>query len=166
MLTVCLIFVHRNDFCLFLFQADPHLSPSSPILLYPVNRTFSITCSLLCDTFIDIEKIIWLVNGQGLYEDRHQYHVETISFNTQRLTVFLNKKTNHFIPANYTCRYNGKESSVLVRRRTSKSYPFKKMKHIFVLFQKKNYIVYHDKKVHHLLIYFNQYLIEVIKNIH
>jgi hypothetical protein len=107
-------------FFFFIKLANPHLSPSSPILLYPVNRTFSITCSLLCDTSIEINNLIWLVNEQPLYEDRHQFLIETISFNTQRLTVFLNKKNNHFYPTNYTCRYNGKESSILVRRRTSK----------------------------------------------
>ncbi len=100
--------------------AHPYLSPSSPILLYPVNRTFSITCSLLCESSIELKNLIWLVNGQSLNEDRHQFFIETISFNTQRLTVFLNKKNNHFSQANYTCSYGGKESSVLVRRRTSK----------------------------------------------
>jgi len=61
---------------------------------------------------------MWLVNGQALYEDKHEYLIETISFNTQRLTIFLNKKNHHFNPSNYTCRYQGKESSILVRRRT------------------------------------------------
>ncbi len=102
--------------------ADPHLSPSSPILLYPVNQTFTITCSLLCDASIDINQLIWLVNGQALDEDRHQFLLDTISLNTQRLTVFLNKKNHHFHPANYTCKYHGKESSILVRKRTSKSF--------------------------------------------
>ncbi len=78
------------------------------------------TCSLLCDSSFDINNLIWLVNGQPLYEDRHQFFLEVISSNTQRLTVFLNKKNNHFSHANYTCRYDGKESSILVRRRTSK----------------------------------------------
>ncbi|CAF1251771.1 unnamed protein product [Adineta steineri] len=99
-------------------NSHPYLSPPSPILLYPVNRTFSITCSLLCDSSINFNNLIWLVNGQPLNEDRHEFLIETISFNTQRLTVFLHKKNHHFNQANYTCRYNGKESSVLVRRRT------------------------------------------------
>jgi hypothetical protein len=99
--------------------AQPYLSPPSPILLYPVNRTFSITCSLLCDDSIELDQLIWLVDGQALSEDRHQFSIETTSFNTQRLTVFLNKKTSHFGEANYTCKYHGKESTVLVRRRTS-----------------------------------------------
>ncbi len=119
----CMFYIFKNkDFLSFFCYklANPHLSPSSPILLYPVNRTFSITCSLLCDTSIEINNLIWLVNEQPLYEDRHQFLIETISSNTQRLTVFLNKKNNHFHPSNYTCRYNGKESSILVRRRTSK----------------------------------------------
>jgi hypothetical protein len=114
------IFLKIKIFIFFSKLANPYLSPSSPILLYPVNRTFTITCSLLCDTSIDINNLIWLVNGQALYEDKHQFLIETISFNTQRLTIFLNKKNNHFHSANYTCRYDGKESSILVRRRTSK----------------------------------------------
>ncbi|UJR22942.1 hypothetical protein I4U23_025969 [Adineta vaga] len=99
-------------------NSQPYLSPSSPILLYPVNRTFSITCSLLCEESIELNQLSWLVNGHALSEDRHQFSIETISFNTQRLTIFLNKKANHFSQANYTCRYNGKESSVVVRKRT------------------------------------------------
>jgi hypothetical protein len=102
--------------------AHPHLSPSSPILLYPVNRTFSITCSLLCDLSVQITNLIWLVNGQSLEENRQKFLIETISLNTQRLTVFLNKKNTYFSEANYTCKYDGKESTILVRRRTSKCF--------------------------------------------
>ncbi len=119
MLIVCCNFFKKIQIDLF-YIAHPYISPSSPILLYPVNRTFSITCSLLCESSIELKNLIWLVNGQSLNEDRHQFFIETISFNTQRLTVFLNKKNNHFSQANYTCSYHGKESSVLVRRRTSK----------------------------------------------
>ncbi|CAF2605643.1 unnamed protein product [Rotaria sp. Silwood2] len=99
-------------------NSHPYLSPSSPILLYPVNRTFTITCSLLCDPSIEIHKLMWLVNGHSLEDDKHKFFIETISFNTQRLTVLLNTKNNHFNQTNYTCRYDGKESSILVRRRT------------------------------------------------
>jgi len=136
LLIVCFIFSKIKIFFLFIYKlANPHLSPSSPILLYPVNRTFSITCSLLCDTSIEINNLIWLVNEQPLYEDRHQFLIETISSNTQRLTVFLNKKNNHFHPSNYTCRYNGKESSILVRRRTSKlfCYDLRTFIYLFIL---------------------------------
>lgn len=107
-------------FVCFSISANPSISPVSPLLLYPVNRTFSITCSLLCETSIDLANLIWLVDGQELTEDRHPFRLETISFNEQRLTIFLNKKHRHFTSANYTCRYDGKESSILVRRRTSK----------------------------------------------
>lgn len=100
--------------------AHPYLSPRSPILLYPVNRTFTITCSLLCHQSIEIHNLIWLANGQLLHEDRHKFFIETISFNTQRLTVFLNTKGDHFNQTIYSCKYDGKESSILVRRRTSK----------------------------------------------
>jgi hypothetical protein len=100
--------------------AHPHLSPSSPILLYPVNRTFSITCSLLCDLKIDINDINWLVNGELLNDENEDFSIETISSQTQRLTVYLNKKNKHFTQANYTCRYHTKEATILVRRRTSK----------------------------------------------
>ncbi|CAF1546617.1 unnamed protein product [Adineta ricciae] len=99
-------------------NSRPYLSPSSPILLYPVNRTFSITCSLLCEESIELNQLTWLVNGHALSEDRHEFFIETVSFNTQRLTIFLNKKAHQFSQANYTCKYNGKESSIFVRRRT------------------------------------------------
>ncbi|CAF2121135.1 unnamed protein product [Rotaria magnacalcarata] len=99
-------------------NSHPYLSPSSPILLYPVNRTFTITCSILCGSSIDVHNLMWLVNGQLLNEDRDQFFIETISPNTQRLTVFSNTKNNHFNQTNYTCRYDEKESSVLVRLRT------------------------------------------------
>ncbi|CAF1362090.1 unnamed protein product [Rotaria sp. Silwood1] len=99
-------------------NSHPYLSPSLPILLYPVNRTFTITCSLLCDSSIEIHKLMWFVNGHTLDEDKHKFFIETISFNTQRLTILLNTKNHHFNQTNYTCRYDGKESSILVRRRT------------------------------------------------
>ncbi len=130
----CMFYIFEKTTILFFFSklAHPHLSPSSPILLYPVNRTFSITCSLLCDTSIEINHLIWLVNGQALYENKYQFLIETISLNTQRLTVFLNKKNNHFHPANYTCKYNGKESSILVRRRTSKYFIISEFKFFYI----------------------------------
>jgi hypothetical protein len=99
--------------------AHPYISPSSPLLLYPVNRTFSITCSLLCDLEINLNDLIWLVNEELLTEYDQDYHIETISSNTQRLTIYLNKKNRNFIQANYTCRYKGNEASILVRRHTS-----------------------------------------------
>lgn len=104
------------------FLAHPHLLPPSPILLYPVNRTFSMTCALLCDASIDIDRLVWLVNNRPLNNEKYKFHVETISSNTQRLTIFLHSKVDQlFNQANFSCRYNGKESSVLVRRRTRKS---------------------------------------------
>lgn len=63
---------------------------------------------------------MWLANGQSLNEDNDQFYIETILPNTQRLTVFLTTKNYNFNQTNYTCRYDGKESTVLVRRRTSK----------------------------------------------
>lgn len=107
------------SFVLCLLLASPHLSPASPILLYPVNRTFSITCSFLCEPAINPAKIIWLVDGEELNEDQHEFRREMLTMNAQRLTVFLNKKNQHFTSANYTCRYDDKETSVFVRRRTS-----------------------------------------------
>ena len=105
---------------LLLFSvAHPHLTPDSPILLYPVNRTFSITCSLLCEPTVDLDQLVWLVDGHALMDDPHTFHRETLSSHSQRLTVLLNKKNHHFPPTNYTCRYKEKESSILVRRRTS-----------------------------------------------
>jgi len=101
-----------------LVNSYPYISPSSPLLLYPVNRTFSITCSLLCDSEINLNDFNWLVNGELLNEDNHDYNIETISPNTQRLTVYLNKKNKNFIQANYTCVYDGKEATIFVRRRT------------------------------------------------
>lgn len=101
-----------------LVNSYPHVSPPSPLLLYPVNRTFSITCSLLCDSNVDLTKLNWFVNGEYLNADNHEYHLETISSNTQRLTVHLKKKNKNFLHGNYTCEYNGKETSVFVRRRT------------------------------------------------
>ena len=100
--------------------ARPLISPSSPLLLYPVNRTFSITCSLLCDPKINLHGITWFVNGELLNDDNHDFNTELISSHTQRLNVYLHKKNKNFIEANYTCRYNGKEATILVRRRTSK----------------------------------------------
>jgi hypothetical protein len=95
------------------------MSPSSPLLLYPVNRTFSITCSLLCDFDINLNDFNWFINGELLNEDNYDYDIDTISSNTQRLTIYLNKKNKNFIQANYTCEYDGKEASIFVRRRTS-----------------------------------------------
>lgn len=103
-----------------LILAHPYLLPSSPILLYPVNRTFTLTCSILCGSSIEIQNLMWLANGQSLNEDNDQFYIETILPNTQRLTVFLTTKNYNFNQTNYTCRYDGKESTVLVRRRTSK----------------------------------------------
>jgi hypothetical protein len=102
---------------IFFFKiADPYISPSSPLLLYPVNRTFSITCSLLCDLNINFNEFNWFVNGELLNKDNYDFNIDTISSNTQRLTVYLNK---NFIQANYTCQYDGKEATIFVRRRTS-----------------------------------------------
>lgn len=111
--------------------AQPHLSPDSPILLYPVNRTFSITCSLLCEPTVDLDQLVWLVDGQALLDDPRTFHRETLSSHSQRLTVLLNKKNHHFPPTNYTCRYKDKESSILVRRRTS---TIRSVDHIFLYF--------------------------------
>jgi hypothetical protein len=110
-----LIFIFRFEL------ARPYISPSSPLLLYPVNRTFSITCSLLCDLDINFNDFIWFINGELLNKDNYDFDIDTISSNTQRLIVYLNKKNKNFIQANYTCRYNGKEATILVRRRTSKT---------------------------------------------
>jgi len=96
-------------------NSRPYISPSSPLLLYPVNRTFSITCSLLCDLDINLNDFIWFVNGELLTRDNYDFDIDTISSNTQRLTVYLNK---NFIQANYTCRYDGKEATILVRQHT------------------------------------------------
>ncbi|CAF0933290.1 unnamed protein product [Adineta steineri] len=101
-----------------LVNSHPHLSPSSPLLLYPVNRTFTLTCSLLCDLEINLNDLIWLVNGELLNKTNHDFHIETISSNAQRLTISLNKRNRNFLQANYTCRYDGKETHILVRRRT------------------------------------------------
>ena len=99
--------------------AHPYISPSSPLLLYPVNQTFSITCSFLCDFDINLRDLNWFVNGELLNEDNDEYDIESISSNTQRLIVYLTKKNKNFLQANYTCRYDGKEASIFVRRRTS-----------------------------------------------
>jgi len=100
-------------------HSQPHLSPSSPLLLYPVNRTFSITCSLLCPMEeINLQQMFWLVNGELLNAETNDFLLETISRHTQQLTVYLNGKMKHFTQANYTCVYDGKEATILVRRRT------------------------------------------------
>ncbi|CAF1642954.1 unnamed protein product [Adineta ricciae] len=101
-----------------LVNSHPHLTPPSPLFLYPVNRTFTLTCSLSCDSEIHFDDLTWLVNGQLLNQSNYDFHTEPISSNTQRLTIFFNKKTQNFHQANYTCRYNGKEAHILVRRRT------------------------------------------------
>ncbi|UJR25976.1 hypothetical protein I4U23_007324 [Adineta vaga] len=101
-----------------LVNSHPHITPSSPLLLYPVNRTFSLTCSLSCDTEINFNDLTWLVNGELLNQSNYDFHTEPISSNTQRLTIFFNKKNQNFLQANYTCRYNEKEAHILVRRRT------------------------------------------------
>jgi hypothetical protein len=103
------------------FVAHPHLSPVSPLLLYPANRTFSITCTLPCRSTVDLEQFIWLVNGQRLTHDEHRFSLETLAFNSQRLTIVLTTTTttNTWSQMNYTCRYKQKESSIVVRRRTS-----------------------------------------------
>lgn len=122
MLTVGENFVFRNFDLFFRFSlAQPYISPSSPLLLYPVNRTFTITCSLLCDWDINFDDFLWFVNGELLDRDNHDFRTETISAHTQRLTVYLNKRNRNFIEANYTCAYAGKEASIFVRRRTSES---------------------------------------------
>jgi hypothetical protein len=99
--------------------AHPHLSPSSPLLLYPVNRTFSITCSLLCGLDVNLNDINWFVNGELLTNDNQDFDIENLSSNTQRLLIHLHKKHKNFLQANYTCRYDGREATILVRRRTS-----------------------------------------------
>ena len=100
--------------------ARPLISPPSPLLLYPVNRTFSITCSMLCPfEQIELANLRWLVNGDLLTEDSNDFHIENISRHTQRLTVYLHKRTAHFFQGNYTCEYEGKQSTIFVRRRTS-----------------------------------------------
>lgn len=99
--------------------AQPHISPSSPLFLYPVNRTFTITCSLLCDNDIDFNRFLWLINGELLDREHEGYEREILSPHTERLTVYLNKKNLNFIEANYTCAYGEKEASIYVRRRTS-----------------------------------------------
>lgn len=106
----------------FRILARPFLTPSSPLLLYPVNRTFSITCSLLCAfEQIDLTRLHWLVDGELLNEEKNDYLLETLSSHTQRLTVYLNHRNRNFAQANYTCEYDGKEATTLVRRRTSES---------------------------------------------
>jgi len=105
---------------LFLFLANPYVTPSSPLLLSPSNRTFSITCSFLCQSSIDLAKLQWLINDEDLFTANYQFLLETITLNSQRLTIFLNKKVSHnFSSANFTCRYQDKQSTILVRRRTS-----------------------------------------------
>lgn len=99
--------------------AQPHISPSSPLLLYPVNRTFTLTCSLLCDHDINFNAFFWLINGELIERSNEDYQQEILSPHTQRLTVYLNKKNLNFIEANYTCAYGEKEASIFVRRRTS-----------------------------------------------
>jgi hypothetical protein len=115
---------HHRDSSLirFILLARPFLSPSSPLLLYPVNRTFSVTCSLLCAAEqIDLSRLHWLVDGELLNEEKNDYLLETLSSHTQRLTVYLNHRNKNFVQANYTCEYDGKEATTLVRRRTSES---------------------------------------------
>ncbi|CAF2310780.1 unnamed protein product [Rotaria sp. Silwood2] len=99
-------------------ESHLYISPSSPLLLYPVNRTFSITCSLLCNVEINLNNFNWFINGELLNNDIYDYDIEIISLNTQRLTVYLNKKHKNFIQANFTCKYDEKETTILVRRRT------------------------------------------------
>lgn len=110
------IFVFIKIFDEFGFLAHPKIFPASPLLLYPVNHTFSITCSLLCNSDMNSNGINWFMNEELLNNDNQDFNIETISPNTQRLTVYLNK---NFIQANYTCKYDEKEATILVRRRTS-----------------------------------------------
>ncbi len=114
----CLRFQKILIFLLFEL-AQPYISPSSPLLLYPVNRTFTLTCSLFCHLNINFHDFKWRINGELLTNDNHDFSIETISSHTQRLIVYLNKKNKNFIQANYTCSYDGKEASIYVRRRTS-----------------------------------------------
>jgi hypothetical protein len=104
---------------IFIELAHPFLSPPSPLLLYPVNRTFTLTCSLFCHINLNINDFQWFINGELLTKDIHDYSIETISSHTQRLIVYLNKKNQNFLQANYTCAYDGKEATIYVRRRTS-----------------------------------------------
>ena len=104
---------------LIILIAHPHVSPSSPLLLNPVDRTFSITCSLLCDLDVNLNDINWLINGELLTNDNHDFDIENVSSNTQRLIVYLHKRHKNFLQANYTCRYNERETTILVRQRTS-----------------------------------------------
>lgn len=99
--------------------AQPHISPPSPLLLYPVNRTFTLTCSLLCDHDINFNDFLWFINGELIERTNEDYQQEILYPHTQRLTVYLNKKNLNFIEANYTCAYGEKEASIFVRRRTS-----------------------------------------------
>ncbi|CAF5050378.1 unnamed protein product, partial [Rotaria magnacalcarata] len=101
-----------------LVRAHPYIHPPLPILLYPVNQTFSITCSLLCNIEINSNNLHWFTNGKLLNHDDYDYDIDTISLNTQRLTVHLNKKHKDFIQANFTCKYDQKQATILVRRRT------------------------------------------------
>ncbi|CAF0808375.1 unnamed protein product [Rotaria sordida] len=99
-------------------ESHPHISPSSPLLLYPVNRTFSITCSLLCNVEINLKNFNWFINGELLNNDIYDYDIEIISLNTQRLNIYLSKKYKNFIQSNFTCKYDEKETTILVRRHT------------------------------------------------
>ena len=67
--------------------------------------------------------MFWLVNGELLNAETNDFLLETISRHTQQLTVYLNGKMKHFTQANYTCVYDGKEATILVRRRTSEFNP-------------------------------------------
>lgn len=108
------------DFFVLFDIAHPHIFPSSPLLLYPVNQTFSITCSLLCNLEINTNHLHWYIDGELLNHDDYDYDIEIKSPSTQRLTVHLNKKHKNFIQANFTCKYDEKEATILVRRHTSK----------------------------------------------
>lgn len=109
---------HGQHTIKLIVNSNPYLTPSSPLLLSPSNRTFSITCSFLCQSSIDLTKIQWLINDKDLFAEKYQFLLETLAFNSQRLTIFLNKKSHHFSSANFTCRYQERQSTILVRRRT------------------------------------------------
>ncbi|CAF1172647.1 unnamed protein product, partial [Didymodactylos carnosus] len=110
-------------------NSQPYVHPKH-IIVYPVNRTFSLTCSLLCEQSKDnigtLLPMHWLFNGQLVHNILPNDHIniELLSYNTQRLTVYLNgqKRTRTIddkITGNYTCQYKTSQTTVHVQRRTS-----------------------------------------------
>ncbi|CAF1405412.1 unnamed protein product [Didymodactylos carnosus] len=111
-------------------NSQPDVHPKH-IIVYPVNRTFSLTCSLLCeqssDKFDSLLPIHWLFNGQlvnNILPNDH-INIEILNYNTQRLTVYLNgrkhtRRIDDKIAGNYTCQYKTLQTTVHVQRRTSR----------------------------------------------